>query len=111
MRLLNPNKTPVEFRCGGVLYIFKPGESRELDEYTAKHALERQHAPLVVHTPMFDKEVAFSDTKYSELPWKKLVQMASARELYKFGDNRVKIEKALEDYDNKSGRIIPSSSN
>lgn len=96
---------------GGQTYIFKPGESRELPEHVALHALERQHAPLVVHTPMYDNQVAFSDTEYSKLPWKKLVQMASARDLYKFGDNREKIEKALEDYDFKQGRTLQSTSN
>jgi len=111
MRLLNPNKTPVEFRCGGVLYIFKPGESRELDEYTAKHALERQHAPLVVHTPMYDKEVKVSDTIYSQMPWKKLVQMSSARGLFKMGTKRADVEKALEDYDSEQRGTIQSTSN
>ena len=99
MRLLNPNKVPVEFRCGGVLYIFKPGESRELDEYVAKHALERQHAPLVEHTQMHDKEVKVSDIVYSQMPWKKLVQMASARGLFKMGTKRPELEKLLEEYD------------
>jgi hypothetical protein len=111
MRLLNPNKEPVEFVCGGQIYIFKPGESRELDEYTAKHALERQHAPLVVHTPMYDKEVAFSDAVYSQMPWKKLVQMASARGIFKMGTKRPDLEKALEEYDKSQGRTLPSTSN
>jgi hypothetical protein len=111
MRLLNPNKEPVEFRCGGVLYIFKPGESRELDEYVAKHALERQHAHLVVHTPMFDNQVAFSDTIYSQMPWKKLVQMASARGLFKMGTKRADVERLLEEYDSEQGRTLQSTSN
>lgn len=106
MRLLNPNKEPVEFRCGGVLYILKPGESRELDEHVANHALNRVHAPLVEHTPMFDNQVAFSDTVYSEMPWKKLIQMASARGLFKMGTKRADIEKALEDYDKFKGGAL-----
>jgi hypothetical protein len=111
MILFNPNKKPVEFRCGGQIYIFKPGESRELDEYTALHALNRQHAPLVEHTPMYDKEVKFSDTKYSKLPWRKLVQMASARGLFKLGISRPDVEKALEEYDIQQRRTLPSTSN
>ena len=106
MQLFNPNKDPVEFRYGGVSYIFKSKESRELPEHVALHAIERCHVPLVVHTPMYDREVEISDTIYSEMPWRKLVQMASARGIFKPGTKRADVEKIMEEYDHSQGRTI-----
>jgi hypothetical protein len=111
MQLFNPNNFEVEFVCGGVHYIFKPKESRELSEYVANHALNRQHAPLVLHTPMYDKQVKVSDTVYSELPWRKLVQMSSARGIFKLGTSRAEVEKMMEEYDHSTGRTLQESSN
>lgn len=99
MQLFNPNDFIVEFYVGGRRYEFKPKESKDLDEYVANHALERQRKPLVVHTPMWDKQVEYSDIKYSELPWRKLVSMASARGVFKPGASREAVEKAMEEYD------------
>jgi hypothetical protein len=99
IQLYNPTDKPVEFRCGGMLYIFQPKETRDLDEYVANHAIERAHAPLVKYSPMFDKEVEKSDIVYSEMPWKKLVQMASARGIFTLGTKRPELEKLLEEYD------------
>jgi hypothetical protein len=104
--LFNPDTKPVEFRYGGQIFIFKPKESRNLPDEVALHALERQHAPLVEHTPMYDKQVAFSDTVYSELPWRKLVSMASARGIFKPGSSRAEVEKNMEEYDQSQGRTL-----
>lgn len=109
MILFNPNKEPVEFMYGGQTYIFKPKESRNLPDNVAEHALERQHAPLVEHTPMYDKQVEVSDTVYSELPWRKLVSMASARKVHKIGMSRPDVEKAMEEYDQSQGRTLQES--
>lgn len=108
MLLFNPNDRIVEFLHGGIPYVFKPKELKTLPEVVALHALERVHAPLVVHTPMYDKEVEYKDVVYKELPWKELVQMASARGIYSFGDKRADVESKMEDYDSK-GRIIQES--
>ena len=106
MILFNPDTKPVEFRYGGQVFIFKPKESRNLPDEVATHALERSHAPLVEHTPMYDKQVEISDTIYSELPWRKLVSMASARGVHKIGMNRIQTEKAMEEYDQSQGRTL-----
>lgn len=99
MILFNAGTEPVEFRYGGQVFIFKPKESKNIDDVIATHALERSHAPLVVHTPMYDKQVEISDTVYSEMPWRKLVQMASARGIFKPGKGRADVEKMMEEYD------------
>jgi len=109
--LFNPGKDPVEFRFGGQSFIFKPKESRNLPDEVAKHALERQHAPLVEHTPMYDKQVEISDTVYSEMPWRKLVQMASARGIFKPGIARAAVEKLMEEYDESQRGIVQEPSN
>ena len=100
--LFNPTNFNVEFRHGGTTYIFKPKESRDLPEHVAEHAMNRAHAPLVEHTPMYDKEVEISDTKYSDIPWRKLVQMASARGIFKPGTARPELEKIMEEHDIES---------
>lgn len=99
MLLFNPGTTPVEFMFGGQTYVFKPKESRDLPDNVAEHAINRYHAPLVIHTPMYDKQVEISDTVYSEMPWRKLVQMASARGIFKPGTSRPEVEKMMEEYD------------
>ena len=98
MILFNPTNNPIEFRHGGVTYIFKPKESRNLPDLVAEHAINRAKVPLVEHTPMYDKQVAFSDTAYSEIPWRKLVQMASARKIFKPGTPRAQVEKDMEEF-------------
>jgi len=99
MIIFNPTNFNVEFRYGGQTYIFKPKESRNLPDNVADHAINRQHAPLVEHTPAYDKEVEISDTKYSEIPWRKLVAMASARGIFKPGTTRPALEKIMEEHD------------
>lgn len=101
MILFNPTNFNVEFRYGGTAYIFKPKESRDLPDHVAEHAINRAHAPLVEHTPMYDSQVEISDTKYSEIPWRRLIQMASARGVFKPGTTRAELEKIMEEYDNE----------
>jgi enhancing lycopene biosynthesis protein 2 len=111
MQLFNATNKEVEFVCGGVHYIFKPKESRDLPEYVALHALERAHAPLVVYTPAYDRQVKISDTVYSEMPWRKLVQMASARGVFRPGTARPQVEKDMEEYDNRIRGTLQESPN
>ena len=101
MNLFNPTKETIEFKCGGITYIFKPKESKELSEYIALHALERAKVPLVEHTPMYDKEVEITDVSYYKLSWNKIRSMAAARGLYKIGQSRQEIIELMEDYDNR----------
>lgn len=105
MQLFNPTDKIVEFRHGGIVFTFQPKESKDLSEVVALHAIERAHAPLVEHTQVYDKEVKISDIVYSEMPWKKLVQMASARGIFSLGMKRPELEKVLEEYDTK-GRTL-----
>ena len=105
MLIFNPTEKPVEIRYGGQLYIFAPKESKDLPEYIVKHATRTTNSPLVIQTPDLDKEVRVSDVDYTKMPWKKLVQMASARGIYRFGDNREKLEKAMEDYGQENGTL------
>jgi len=107
--LFNPTNKIVEFRCGGITYIFKPKESKTLPDKVAEHAIERAKAPLVEHTPVYDSQVEFKDVVYKELPWKQLVQMASARGIFIPGDKRADVESKMEDYDGKRGTLQESS--
>jgi hypothetical protein len=100
MILFNPNNNPIEFFYGGIRIEFRPKESKNLPDNVAEHALKRAKVPLVEHTPMYDKEVKISDYLYSDMPWKKLVQMASARGIFKPGMSRDHLEILMEEYDN-----------
>ena len=106
MRLINPTKNNIEFRYGGQVYYFLPGESKELPEHVAKHALDRAKAPLTLHTPMYDKEVTISDIEYPKLPWKQLVHLASERGLFKPGNSREDVERILADYDREQAGTL-----
>ena len=102
MQMFNPTKKTVEFRYGGEPHVFKPGESKALPDHIAKHAIRRARAPLVEHTQTYDKDVAFSDTKYSNMGWKAIQGLASSRGLFKLGMSRSDVEEALEKYDSET---------
>lgn len=98
-RMFNPTNKEVSFRYGGKEFIFKPKESRELEEHIADHAVERSKSPLVEHTPMYDRQVEIKDTVYSKMGWREVQRMASARGLFKLGMSREKAILILEEYD------------
>ena len=97
--LFNPTENEVEIIFGGQHEIFRPKESKDVSEDFFKHATITTNSPLVVQTPMYDKEVKHSNVDYTNMPWKKLVQMASARGIFKMGTKRPELERLLEEYD------------
>ena len=97
--LFNPTENEVEIIFGGQHEIFRPKESKDVSEAFVKHATITTNSPLVIQTPMYDKEVKHSNVDYTNMPWKNLVQMASARGVFKMGTKRPELEKIMEDYD------------
>lgn len=102
MLLFNPTENNVELRYGGQLFIFRPKESKDLPEHIVKHFIKTTNSPLVIQTPMYDKQVEYSNVDYYNMPWKKLVQMASTRGLFTPGTKRVALEKMMEEYDQQT---------
>ena len=103
--IFNPTEKEVEIVFGGQHTIFKSKESKDVSEEFVKHATATTNSPLVIQTPMYDKEVEISDVNYSEMPWKKLVQMASARGVFKPPMKRAILEKLMEEYDKERGTL------
>jgi len=105
MQLFNPTKKTIELRYGGKPYVFQPKESKDLPEHVVIHFTKTTNSPLVVQTPMHDKEVKISDVVYSEMKWKDLIKMASVRGVFFPPMKRVEVEKAMEEYDQERGTI------
>ena len=105
MILYNPKDENVEFSYGGIRIYFKSKESKTFPEHVAIHALERARVGLVEYNPSYDKEMTATDMSYPEMPWRKLVSLASARGIFKPGTKRPVLEKDLEDYDTQ-GRTL-----
>lgn len=111
MLIYNPKDEKVQFCFGGTWYYFEPKQSRDLDKVVAEHALNRGRCGLVVYTPKFDGEMTSTDMEYSKMPWRSLVQLASARGIFKPGTNRLVLEKDLKEYDEQQGRTVSIPSN
>lgn len=99
MRIYNPKDEDVQFCHGGVWEYLRAKESRDFPEQVAVHALERSRVGLVEYTPMYDREMKLTDISYPNMPWRKLVSLASARGVFRPGIKRSVLEKTLEDYD------------
>ena len=110
MQLFNPTKKEIAFRYGGKEYVFQPKESKDLPEHLVNHATKTTNTPLILQTQMHEKEIEISDLDYKEMPWRRLVQMASARGVFKMGTKRPELEKIMEDYDKERGTLQKSSS-
>ena len=115
--LKNDSDHKVEFRCGGAIYIFEPGEKRLLNGFVAYHALNHAKAGLTdvtsgeiqvptkpnptvaagVSTPQTGPEVVPQNGKidYRQLKWKELVQAVKCKG-YTVGMNREQIYALLE---------------
>ena len=109
MLLFNPTEKEVEFRYGGKFYTFASKESKDLPEHIIEHATKTTNTPLVIQTPEYDSQVEVSDVDYKTMPWKKLIQMASARGVFSMGTKRPELEKIMEDYDEKRGTLQKST--
>lgn len=79
--LFNPKDEKVEFASGGQIFKFEPREKKSLPDEVIKHALD--NTGLVEYKAEYDKEVLLTDIPYEEMPWKKILTMASARGLVK----------------------------
>ena len=105
--LYNPTDEKVKFCYGGKWEYFDPKESKTFPEHKAMHAIKRAKVPLVEYNPSYDNEMTSTDMNYSEMPWKNLVSLGSARGIYKpgKGSNREALEGALEEYDKTRGTL------
>lgn len=95
--LFNPKSEPVEFRYGGIIYIFNPGEKKLVEPEVAKHALKYVNTGLKVYEEGDD---AFTGgIAYDKLPWKELVSMASKRGIFKPGMSKDALLRKLKEAD------------
>ena len=105
--LENPKDQPVEFMCGGRVYIFQPHERRILDGYVAEHAIRETNTGLIEVDPFapvttqqkvnedFAKANAVPEKKPSE--WALMKEEGLALGVYKVGMNKKDLEKAIKD--------------
>lgn len=88
--LYNPSGKTVEFRCGGLTYIFKPGEVRNLEGFPAYHALNMVNTGLVERpldlevkaedeSPIIEPPMVDNQVDYGAMKWKQLLSYASSR--------------------------------
>ena len=108
MLLYNPTKSEQRFYYGHIPYVFKPNESRTLDDNVAVWALKRGNRNLVEYNASYDREMTSTDMVYEEMPWKKLVSIASARKIFKPGTPRKELEALLKEYDTETGTLQES---
>jgi len=92
--IYNPKSEEVEFMCGGQIYIFKPGEKRNLEGFVAYHALNEVHTGLV--------EYDGQDSNPESLPlesmgWRELVSLGSKLGVFKPPMNKEALIKAIKD--------------
>lgn len=99
--LVNRTGHDVEFRQDGIVYQHKKGEAKAYDGFVANHALNTVNTGLEVYTKQIEEEMKQAERKempdYESLPWKKLVSMASERDVYDVGMNRSEVLKALKE--------------
>lgn len=97
--LYNPTPDQVEFMCNRQVYIFKPYEKKNLDGFVAHHALKEVNTGLIEYTDGMKTEVVKVD--YEELPWSKIIKIASDKGVFRPGDSKSKVIEALKEADAK----------
>ena len=101
--LFNPTGKVVEFKCGGLPYVFSPGEKKSLDGFVVHHALVETNTGLVEYE---GQESTPIKSDLNEMPWKQLVSLASTEKVFQPGMKREEIIKAMEEKDGpKEGAI------
>lgn len=98
MIILNPKNEQVEFMHNHIVYVFRAGEKKLLDDAPAKHALKESKAGLVVYDGSMDEGVV-GEIDYASMPWKEVVSMASKRGVFKPGMKKDDVYRALKDAD------------
>ncbi len=96
--LFNPTSEEIEFMCGGLIYIFKPGEKKNLDGFPAHHALVEVNTGLVEYEGQESEPI---ESDLNEMPWKQLVSLASTEGVFKPGMKKEELIKAMEEKDGK----------
>lgn len=94
--IFNPTNKPIEFMHSGTVYIFKPGEKKNLEGFVAYHVLNHVNSELKEYEPEGDDDkVLSSDVAYDKMPWRDLVALASKRGLFKPGTGKDEVITAL----------------
>ena len=101
--LFNPKNETVEFMCGGLAYIFMPGEKKSLDGFPAHHALKETNTGLVEYE---GQESGPIESDLNEMPWKQLVSLASTEKIFRPGMKKEEIIRALEEKDGQETGAI-----
>jgi hypothetical protein len=107
--LYNPKSEVVTFMCDHQSYVFQPGEKKNLEGFAAHHALKVANTGLQEY--VVDEEgnlpyIASSDVAYDKMPWRELVSMGSARDLFKPGMGREELTKLLIDLDDQEAGAV-----
>ena len=111
--LINRQKTTVEFRCGGQIFIFKPGEKKLLDGFVAYHALNETKTGLEEFNEEIEQEELAKTNAvmpdFRGLKFQKLVSLAKGD--FKPGMKHEDLVKLLEERWQKRHQEIISSNN
>lgn len=105
--LLNPKAEVVEFMYNGQVYVFQPGERRNLDGVVADHALRFVNTglkdvtteyvstaktplpePILIEKLPTTKDDMDSETNFELMKWKDLVSLGSKYLVFKPGMSR-----------------------
>jgi hypothetical protein len=86
--LFNPTNEPIEFRAGGTIYIFQPGEHRPVDGFAAHIALEMTNTGLIPYVEGTESEPLKSaeEAELDKLSWSQLRLKAAQLGVYKPGE-------------------------
>lgn len=101
--LFNGTGKTVEFMCDNRVYIFKPGEKKNVDGWVAYHALTQVRTGLTEYKFEEEQEgsiaITVDNVDYVNLPWRKLVSLASERGVFKPKMTKDEVVKALVEAD------------
>ena len=92
--LYNPTGEEIEFMCGGQLFIFAPGEKRQVEGFPAYHALNEVHTGLVEYDGQDSNPEALP---LEDMKWRDLVSLGSKLKVFKPPMNKEQLIKAIKD--------------
>lgn len=94
--VINNTDKPIEFVCGGEIFIIQPGEKKILEGFVAYHALHQVNTGLHEYGETVAKP-AYEG--FEKLNWKQLREMTDSRgnKVYRMGMSREALIKAIKD--------------
>lgn len=102
--LYNPTDEPIEFRAGGSIYIFQPGEHRPIDGFAAHIALEMTHTGLIEYREGVEEQPLQSaaESDLNKLSWVELRMRGAKAGFYKPGMKKDEVIQKLLAHEGKN---------